>query len=286
MRSSRGSTAPGSSRATPSSPRRPAGSSISTPAGGKASCLHPGDYVVCCDEKPSIQARRRKHTTLPTKPGVKRGQRVEHEYEQARRTVLLRGLGRTPREAVRPLRREGRDRPVRQARRTVHERRALQQSPTRVRDRRQRLRAPRQEIDQTTARPLQEPDPRPHPGPRQLAQPGRDLLLDRPAQGPHPQRLPRPRTRSNSNSSRSVAATSRSPNRSSGSSPAPTSTVSPTSSTAPPPKPPDPNTSANFRARADQQAEPSHDVGLKRRSPRGHPTGCTRQDRSRAHVAS
>ena len=23
--------------------------------------LHPGDFVVCCDEKPSIQARARKH---------------------------------------------------------------------------------------------------------------------------------------------------------------------------------------------------------------------------------
>ena len=44
--------------------------------------LHPGDYVVCCDEKPSIQARHRKHPTLPAKPGVKRGQRVEHEYER------------------------------------------------------------------------------------------------------------------------------------------------------------------------------------------------------------
>ena len=44
--------------------------------------LHPGDYVVCCDEKPSIQARRRKHTTLPAAPAVKRGQRVEHEYER------------------------------------------------------------------------------------------------------------------------------------------------------------------------------------------------------------
>ena len=30
--------------------------------------LHPGDFVVCCDEKPSIQARARKHTTNP-KPG-------------------------------------------------------------------------------------------------------------------------------------------------------------------------------------------------------------------------
>jgi hypothetical protein len=41
--------------------------------------LHPGDYVVCCDEKPSIQARHRKHATLPA---AKRGQRVEHEYER------------------------------------------------------------------------------------------------------------------------------------------------------------------------------------------------------------
>jgi DDE superfamily endonuclease len=46
--------------------------------------LHPGDYVVCCDEKPSIQARCRKHATLPAAAaaGVKRGQRVEHEYDR------------------------------------------------------------------------------------------------------------------------------------------------------------------------------------------------------------
>jgi hypothetical protein len=42
--------------------------------------LHPGDYVVCADEKPSIQARKRKATTLPAAPGdpIK----VEHEYER------------------------------------------------------------------------------------------------------------------------------------------------------------------------------------------------------------
>ena len=44
--------------------------------------LHPGDYVVCCDEKPSIQARQRKHATMPAAPAIKRGQRVEHEYER------------------------------------------------------------------------------------------------------------------------------------------------------------------------------------------------------------
>ena len=42
--------------------------------------LHPGDFVVCADEKPSIQARKRKHGTLPAMPGE--GQKVEHEYER------------------------------------------------------------------------------------------------------------------------------------------------------------------------------------------------------------
>ena len=35
--------------------------------------LHPGDYVVCCDEKPSIQARYREHATLAAAAAVKRG---------------------------------------------------------------------------------------------------------------------------------------------------------------------------------------------------------------------
>jgi DDE superfamily endonuclease len=42
--------------------------------------LHPGDYVICADEKPSIQARRRKAQTLPAGRGE--GQKVEHEYER------------------------------------------------------------------------------------------------------------------------------------------------------------------------------------------------------------
>ena len=40
--------------------------------------LGPRDYVVSADEKTSIQARRRKHLTLPPKPG--RPVYVEHEY--------------------------------------------------------------------------------------------------------------------------------------------------------------------------------------------------------------
>jgi hypothetical protein len=40
--------------------------------------LEPGDFVICADEKPSIQARARVHPTQPTPAGL----RVEHEYER------------------------------------------------------------------------------------------------------------------------------------------------------------------------------------------------------------
>jgi hypothetical protein len=43
--------------------------------------LHPGDFVICADEKPSIQARRRIHETLAPEPSS-RGQRIEHTYER------------------------------------------------------------------------------------------------------------------------------------------------------------------------------------------------------------
>jgi hypothetical protein len=43
--------------------------------------LGPGDYVLCADEKTSIQARRRKHAPLPPAPG--RPIYVEHEYARA-----------------------------------------------------------------------------------------------------------------------------------------------------------------------------------------------------------
>jgi hypothetical protein len=43
--------------------------------------LHPGEFVVCADEKPSIQARARLHPTAVPLPGGD-GQLVEHEYER------------------------------------------------------------------------------------------------------------------------------------------------------------------------------------------------------------
>jgi hypothetical protein len=42
--------------------------------------LEPGEFVICADAKPSIQARRRNHPPAPPTRG--RGQRVEHEYER------------------------------------------------------------------------------------------------------------------------------------------------------------------------------------------------------------
>jgi transposase len=42
--------------------------------------LGPNDYVICADEKTSIQARCRCHPTLP--PGKARAMRVEHDYDR------------------------------------------------------------------------------------------------------------------------------------------------------------------------------------------------------------
>jgi hypothetical protein len=52
--------------------------------------LQPGDFVVCCDEKPSIQARARKHPSQPAKPGGD-GQLVEHEYQRKGALCYLAG---------------------------------------------------------------------------------------------------------------------------------------------------------------------------------------------------
>jgi hypothetical protein len=64
--------------------------------------LQPGEFVICADEKPSIQARRRIHETLPPAPGS-RGQRVEHTYRRGGALTYLAALdigrrgGRRPR---------------------------------------------------------------------------------------------------------------------------------------------------------------------------------------------
>jgi hypothetical protein len=56
--------------------------------------LQPGDFVVCADEKPSIQARARTHSSRPAKPGG--GELVEHEYER-KGALYWRSVGATSR---------------------------------------------------------------------------------------------------------------------------------------------------------------------------------------------
>ena len=155
--------------------------------------LHPGDYVVCCDEKPPIQARQRKHATLPAAPGIKRGQRVEHEYDRkgalcylaawdAKRAKLFDRCA--PKDGIVPF-----DALVEQF--MTIEPYCKAQRVFVIVDNGSAHRGQRS-IDR-----LQGAWPNlilvHTPVPRQLAQPGRDLLLDRPTQGPDTQRLRRPR---------------------------------------------------------------------------------------------
>ena len=79
-RSSRGSTGPGSSPATPTSRPRPPGCWTCTTGAGTAEPLGDDDYVISADEKSQLQALRRRHPGLPPGPG--RTRRVEFEYRR------------------------------------------------------------------------------------------------------------------------------------------------------------------------------------------------------------
>ena len=46
----------------------------------KGTALRPDEFVLSADEKTSIQARDRRHATLPTQPGSP--MKVEHEYRR------------------------------------------------------------------------------------------------------------------------------------------------------------------------------------------------------------
>jgi DDE superfamily endonuclease len=52
--------------------------------------LHPGEFVISADEKPSIQARLRIHQTTP--PGAGHGQLVEHTYKRMGALTYLAAL--------------------------------------------------------------------------------------------------------------------------------------------------------------------------------------------------
>ena len=133
-RSVRGTTTRGSSPATRSSPRRPAGSLTSTRVAGRDSCSSPA--ISWCAP---MRSRRSKpaRASIPACPPHRRRRAVGRaRVRQTRRAVLPRRLGHQARQAVRSLRAEGWDRAVRSARRSVHEHPALQQGQARVRGRR------------------------------------------------------------------------------------------------------------------------------------------------------
>ena len=153
--------------------------------------LHPGEFVLCADEKPSIQARSRLHPTAAPRAGGD-GQLVEHEYERmgalcylaawdVRRAKLFDRC--EPKGGIEPF-----DRLVAQVMSQepyASARRVFWIVDNGSSHRGQRS-IDRLEGDDKNLVLVHLPDP------RQLAQPNRDLLLDRPAQGAAAQRLHRP----------------------------------------------------------------------------------------------
>ena len=103
--------------------------------------LGPDDYVICADEKTSIQARCRCRPTLP--PGEDPGDAGRARLRPRRRAGLPGRLGRPPRTGHRPVRGHHRDRAVRPAGRAGDDHRAVRQRRPGVLDHRQRILAPR-----------------------------------------------------------------------------------------------------------------------------------------------
>ena len=147
--------------------------------------LPPAEYVICADEQTQPQARGRRHPTTPAGPVTRRGSSTR----TARRGAgLPRRLGRPPRRARRAL--------------APNTGRARRPPVDQVMTREPYSSAPRVcwIVDNGSSHAGRRPPgacgnatptpPGPPADPRLLAQPDRDFLLDRPAQGAHAQRLP------------------------------------------------------------------------------------------------
>ena len=152
--------------------------------------LGPGDRILSFDAKPPIQARGRLHPTLPAAPG--RPARVEHEYVRHGALALLAGLD-------------------------VHTGEVFASTPLttgivpfmdlvgQVMERPEYKNAPRVFVivdngSDHRGKAAVDPAPPgaperghgPHPGPRVLAEPDRDLLLRHPEESRIPERFPQP----------------------------------------------------------------------------------------------
>ena len=121
--------------------------------------LGQNDFVICADEKTSIQARCRCHPSLP--PGRARTMRVEHDYRRGGAAGLPGSLGRSPRPSGRPVRGHHRDRTVLPAGRSGDDRRTVHIRRPGVLDRGQRVLPPRPYLGRSDAPSLAEraPDP-------------------------------------------------------------------------------------------------------------------------------
>jgi len=155
--------------------------------------LHPGEFVLCADEKPSIQARARLHPTTAPLPGGD-GQLVEHEDERMGALCYLAAWDVRRAKLFDRCQRQGGIEPFDRLVAQAMSQEPYATAPARLLGR-QRLLASRSAVDRAAQEPLPEPRPRPPANPCQLAQSNRDLLLDRPAQAPSAQRLHRPRRR-------------------------------------------------------------------------------------------
>jgi hypothetical protein len=208
--------------------------------------LHPGDYVVSCDEKPSIQPRRRKRRHARCRGSCHARAARRARIRTQRRALLPRRLGRAARQAIRSLSTKDGivpfDALVEQFMRTEPYSKAQrvfvivdngsahrgQRSINRLQGRYKNLILVRGSVG--VVRPPDSSTSASAPSTPAGSTKPRSTSPSPNARSTPPTTSPTS-TRSNSNCWRSVAATSRSPPRSNGSSPEPTSTASPTAST-------------------------------------------------------
>src|SRR5262245_1078305 len=152
--------------------------------------LGAGDYVICADEKTSIQARCRCHPALP--PGKARAMRLEHDYDRGGALAYLAAWDVHRGQVTGRCEDTTGIAAVLSAGGAGDDRRAVRQRTPGVLDRGQRVLPPRRRLGQADGRRVAERAPDPPARPRLLAGPGRNLLLRRPAQSPHAQRLHQP----------------------------------------------------------------------------------------------
>ena len=149
--------------------------------------LRPDEYVICADEKSQLQALGRTHPTLPPAPG--RASRFEFEYERHGTVAYLAGWDVHQASLFDRVEAKTGIEPFGRLVEQVMTVEPYCLRAHRLLDRRQRQLTRRPGEHRPASRRLRQPAPDPPTDPRLLAQPDRALLLDRPTQGAHAQRL-------------------------------------------------------------------------------------------------